>query len=39
VWKCRGCKKIVAGGAWTVSTSAAAAVRSNIRRLREAQVL
>ncbi len=39
VWKCRGCRKIMAGGAWTLSTSAAVAVRSNIRRLREAQVL
>ncbi len=39
VWKCRGCRKVMAGGAWTVSTAAATAVRSNIRRLREAQVL
>ncbi|KAJ1854335.1 60S ribosomal protein L43, partial [Coemansia sp. RSA 2703] len=35
IWNCRGCKKTVAGGAWTVSTSAALVARSNIRRLRE----
>eukprot|EP00310_Coccolithus_braarudii_P017667 CAMPEP_0183353032 /NCGR_PEP_ID=MMETSP0164_2-20130417/32231_1 /TAXON_ID=221442 /ORGANISM="Coccolithus pelagicus ssp braarudi, Strain PLY182g" /LENGTH=91 /DNA_ID=CAMNT_0025525627 /DNA_START=54 /DNA_END=329 /DNA_ORIENTATION=+ len=35
IWKCRGCKKSVAGGAYTVSTAAAATVRSTIRRLRE----
>ena len=35
IWECRSCKKTVAGGAWTVSTAAAAASRSTIRRLRE----
>ncbi|KAL2044194.1 hypothetical protein N7G274_002899 [Stereocaulon virgatum] len=35
IWSCRSCKKTVAGGAWTVSTPAAAATRSTIRRLRE----
>ncbi|KAI9511389.1 hypothetical protein F5148DRAFT_1146839 [Russula earlei] len=35
IWKCRGCKKVIAGGAWTVSTTAAATVRSTIRRLRD----
>lgn len=35
VWKCGGCNKTMAGGAWTVSTTAAATVRSTIRRLRE----
>ncbi|KAF2804022.1 60S ribosomal protein L37a [Mytilinidion resinicola] len=35
IWECRSCKKTVAGGAWTVSTPAAAATRSTIRRLRE----
>ncbi|KZT56898.1 hypothetical protein CALCODRAFT_555709 [Calocera cornea HHB12733] len=35
IWKCRACKKVVAGGAWTVSTTAAATVRSTVRRLRE----
>ncbi|KAL2829156.1 ribosomal L37ae protein family-domain-containing protein [Aspergillus cavernicola] len=35
IWECKGCKKTVAGGAYTVSTPAAAATRSTIRRLRE----
>ncbi|RMZ76248.1 hypothetical protein DV738_g5065, partial [Chaetothyriales sp. CBS 135597] len=35
IWNCKSCKKVVAGGAWTVSTPAAAATRSTIRRLRE----
>ena len=39
IWKCRGCKKVVAGGAWTFSTPSAATVRSTIRRLREVYFL
>ncbi|CAH2449877.1 60S ribosomal protein L43-B [Komagataella phaffii CBS 7435] len=35
IWSCKACKKTVAGGAYTVSTAAAATVRSTIRRLRE----
>mmetsp|Transcript_71612 Transcript_71612/g.99504 ORF Transcript_71612/g.99504 Transcript_71612/m.99504 type:complete len:94 (-) Transcript_71612:30-311(-) len=35
IWNCRGCKKSMAGGAWVMSTTAAATVRSTIRRLRE----
>ncbi|TCD71858.1 60S ribosomal protein L43 [Steccherinum ochraceum] len=35
IWHCKSCKKVVAGGAWTVSTTAAATVRSTVRRLRE----
>ncbi|KAI0725340.1 60S ribosomal protein L37 [Fomitopsis betulina] len=35
IWKCGSCKKVIAGGAWTVSTTAAATVRSTVRRLRE----
>ncbi|KAF5336719.1 hypothetical protein D9758_015082 [Tetrapyrgos nigripes] len=35
IWSCSGCKKVIAGGAWAVSTTAAATVRSTIRRLRE----
>ena len=27
IWHCRSCKKTIAGGAWTVSTTAAATVR------------
>ena len=35
IWKCRACKKVVAGGAWVFSTTAAASVRSAVRRLKE----
>ncbi|KAF9512674.1 hypothetical protein BS47DRAFT_1318116 [Hydnum rufescens UP504] len=35
IWECRACQKVIAGGAWTLSTTAAATVRSTIRRLRE----
>ncbi|KAG7195404.1 60S ribosomal protein L43 [Scheffersomyces spartinae] len=35
IWSCKSCKKTVAGGAYTVSTAAAATVRSTIRRLRD----
>ncbi|CAG7968873.1 unnamed protein product [Penicillium salamii] len=35
IWECHGCNKVVAGGAYSVSTPAAAATRSTIRRLRE----
>ena len=35
IWHCRGCNRTVAGGAWVYSTTAAATVRSAVRRLRE----
>lgn len=35
IWNCKSCKKTTAGGAYTVSTPAAAAMRSTLRRLRE----
>eukprot|EP00127_Corallochytrium_limacisporum_P001917 Clim_evm72s88 gene=Clim_evmTU72s88 len=35
VWHCKGCRKTIAGGAWTPGTTAAATVRSTMRRLRE----
>ncbi|KAJ3142648.1 60S ribosomal protein L43 [Physocladia obscura] len=35
IWNCKGCKKTLAGGAWTVGTTAAATVRGTVRRLRE----
>ncbi|KAJ1995143.1 60S ribosomal protein L43 [Coemansia spiralis] len=35
IWKCNGCRKTVAGGAWTLQTTAATTASSTIRRLRE----
>ncbi|KAG8913149.1 60S ribosomal protein L43 [Tulasnella sp. 417] len=35
IWHCKACKKTIAGGAWNMSTTAAATVRSTIRRLRD----
>ena len=32
IWKCKGCSKTMAGGAWTLGTTSAATVRSTIRR-------
>jgi len=37
IWSCGRCRKTVAGGAWVMNTTAAATVRSTIRRLRETQ--
>ncbi|EHA50647.1 60S ribosomal protein L43A [Pyricularia oryzae] len=35
IWNCGACKKTISGGAYVVSTPAAAAARSTLRRLRE----
>jgi len=35
IWKCKACKKVQAGGAYTLNTGASITVRSTIRRLRE----
>lgn len=35
IWSCKRCRRTVAGGAWVYSTTAAATVRSAVRRLRE----
>ncbi|KAI6181448.1 hypothetical protein M3Y98_00830500 [Aphelenchoides besseyi] len=35
IWQCSKCKKTVAGGAYVYATTAAATVRSTIRRLRD----
>ncbi|KAK7499346.1 hypothetical protein BaRGS_00009321 [Batillaria attramentaria] len=35
IWGCSKCRKVVAGGAWVYNTTAAATVRSAVRRLRE----
>jgi large subunit ribosomal protein L37Ae len=37
IWECRTCRKVVAGGAYTLSTPSAVTVRSNIARLRKMQ--
>eukprot|EP00540_Astrosyne_radiata_P005718 CAMPEP_0116842924 /NCGR_PEP_ID=MMETSP0418-20121206/11794_1 /TAXON_ID=1158023 /ORGANISM="Astrosyne radiata, Strain 13vi08-1A" /LENGTH=94 /DNA_ID=CAMNT_0004473603 /DNA_START=346 /DNA_END=630 /DNA_ORIENTATION=- len=37
IWECRACRKVVAGGAYTLSTAAAVTVRSTIGRLRKMQ--
>ncbi|KAL7577679.1 hypothetical protein ACA910_000993 [Epithemia clementina (nom. ined.)] len=36
IWECKSCRKVVAGGAYTLSTPAAITVRSTIGRLRKA---
>ncbi|KAJ9198828.1 hypothetical protein DTO166G4_6177 [Paecilomyces variotii] len=35
IWHCSGCKKTMTGGAYSLATPAASAVRSTLRRLRE----
>lgn len=35
IWRCDGCSKTVAGGAYTLGTAANSTVRSTVRRLRE----
>lgn len=37
IWRCRSCRRTVAGGAYTLSTPAAVSVRSTIGRLRKMQ--
>lgn len=35
IWKCKGCNKTQAGGAYTLNTPSSVTVRSTVRRLRE----
>merc|ERR1712046_6039 len=35
IWKCKSCKKVVAGGAYVVNTPTVTAARATIRRLRD----
>ncbi|CAG0880077.1 unnamed protein product, partial [Cyprideis torosa] len=35
IWSCKRCRRVVAGGAYVFGTTAAATVRSAVRRLRE----
>jgi large subunit ribosomal protein L37Ae len=37
IWECKSCRKVIAGGAYTLSTPSAVTVRSNIARLRRMQ--
>ena len=37
IWECQSCHKVIAGGAYTLSTPSAVTVRSNISRLRRMQ--
>jgi len=37
IWSCKSCKKVVAGGAYSLSTASAVTVRSTIARLRKIQ--
>ncbi|MES1917112.1 MAG: 60S ribosomal protein L37A [Cercozoa sp. M6MM] len=39
IWKCSGCSKVLAGGAYMVNTAPAVTARSTIRRLREQKTL
>merc|ERR1712060_599537 len=36
IWKCKACKKVVAGGAWLFHTASGTQVRSTVARLRQA---
>ena len=35
IWNCKSCRKVVAGGAYSLSTASAVTVRSTIGRLRK----
>ena len=37
IWECKKCGKVVAGGAFSVSTPTALTVRSSIQRLRRSK--
>jgi len=38
IWKCKTCKKTIAGGAYTLNTASAVTTRSTIQRLARLQV-
>mmetsp|Transcript_2129 Transcript_2129/g.3176 ORF Transcript_2129/g.3176 Transcript_2129/m.3176 type:complete len:95 (+) Transcript_2129:144-428(+) len=38
IWNCKSCGKVLAGGAYTLSTAAAVTTRSTINRLKRMQV-
>lgn len=35
IWRCRGCFRTIAGGAWCLQTQGAVTVRGTIRRLKD----
>ncbi|KAH0480146.1 MAG: hypothetical protein KVP17_004218 [Porospora cf. gigantea B] len=35
IWKCKACKKTMAGGAWQMTTNACVTARSTVGRLRK----
>merc|ERR1712154_36661 len=37
VWKCKSCEKTMAGGCWTLSTTAAVTAKGTIARLRKSE--
>lgn len=37
IWECKSCRKVIAGGAYTLATPSAVTVRSTIGRLRKMQ--
>jgi large subunit ribosomal protein L37Ae len=37
IWECKSCRKVIAGGAYTLATAPAVTVRSTIGRLRRMQ--
>lgn len=36
IWKCKACKKVITGGAYTLNTPAAVTAKSTIARMRKA---
>ncbi|KAJ2772243.1 60S ribosomal protein L43, partial [Coemansia nantahalensis] len=37
IWNCSSCRRVLAGGAWSVETPSSSTTRSAIRRLRDLQ--
>ena len=38
IWRCRGCSKMMAGGAWELTTAPAMAVKATVQRLKKVKV-
>ena len=39
IWKCRGCNKNLAGGAWELTTAAALTAKATVHRLNKVKVV